>query len=53
MEKRKEERDRGKENHVLKKKTEKTEKTEKRPDFLFGKSDLYVLKSPKKISVED
>lgn len=32
---------------------EKTEKTEKRPDFLFGKSDLYTLKSPKKISVED
>jgi len=29
------------------------EKTEKRPDFLFGKSDLYTLKSPKKISVED
>lgn len=25
----------------------------KRPDFLFGKSDLYTLKSPKKISVED
>lgn len=38
---------RWKEIHVLKK------KTEKRPDFLFGKSDLYVLKSPKKISVED
>ena len=28
-------------------------KQKKRPDFLFGKSDLYVLKSPKKISVED
>lgn len=48
--KRKEERERWKEIHVLKK---KTEKTEKRPDFLFGKSDLYTLKSPKKISVED
>ena len=34
-----------------KKKEKKTEK--KRPDFLFGKSDLYTLKSPKKISVED
>ena len=42
----KRERERRKENHVLKK---KTEKTEKRPDFLFGKSDLYVLKSQKKI----
>lgn len=51
MEKRKEERERWKEIHVLKKKN--TENTEKRPDFLFGKSDLYVLKSPKKISVED
>lgn len=50
MEKRKEERERWKEIHVLKK---KTEKTEKRPDSLFGKSDLYTLKSPKKISVED
>uniref|UniRef100_UPI003FF14E28 hypothetical protein n=1 Tax=Prevotella sp. TaxID=59823 RepID=UPI003FF14E28 len=33
------------------KKTEKNRK--KRPDFLFGKSDLYVLKSPKKIHSED
>ncbi|MEI3053710.1 MAG: hypothetical protein V8T35_10310 [Prevotella sp.] len=46
MEKRKEERDSRSEE-------KNTENTEKRPDFLFGKSDLYVLKSPKKISVED
>ena len=37
---------------IAKRKSEKSF-YEKRPDFLFGKSDLYVLKSPKKISVED
>jgi len=34
-------------------KKEEKKNRKKRPDFLFGKSDLYTLKSPKKISVED
>ncbi|WP_439431409.1 hypothetical protein [Segatella copri] len=34
-------------------KKEEKKNRKKRSDFLFGKSDLYTLKSPKKISVED
>ena len=46
-----EEEEKGRRKKEEKKRGEKNRK--KRPDFLFGKSDLYTLKSPKKISVED